>query len=155
MCKLMESIIRDHIMEFFFQNSYFSNKQYGFIKRRSTVLQLLKIMDDWTAQLDSGGQVDVVFCQGIWHCPPPKSTTQNKDKDIDLLFWITDILCNRKQCVVLNGEKSTWFSVLSGIPQGCILGPLLYRSQAAAIVRSRACARTICIVCAWHPLTSV
>jgi len=59
-CKLMESIIRDHIIEFFFQNSYYSNKQYGFIKGRSTVLQLLKIMDDcWTAQLDSGGQVDV------------------------------------------------------------------------------------------------
>jgi len=57
----MESIIRDHIMEFFFQNSYFSNKQYGFIKGRFTVLQLLKIMDDWTAQLDSGGQVDVVY----------------------------------------------------------------------------------------------
>ena len=35
------------------QNSYFSNKQY--------VLQLLKIMDDWTAQLDSGGQVDVIY----------------------------------------------------------------------------------------------
>jgi len=58
-----ESIIRDHIMEieFFFQNSYFSNKQYGFIKGRSTVLRLVKIMDDWTAQLDSGGQVDVVY----------------------------------------------------------------------------------------------
>jgi len=50
-CKLMESIIRDHIMNFFFENSYFSNKQYGFIKGRSTVLQLLKIMDDWTTQL--------------------------------------------------------------------------------------------------------
>jgi len=46
---------------FFFQNSYFSNKQYGFVKGRSTVLQLLKIMDDWTAQLDSGGQVDIVY----------------------------------------------------------------------------------------------
>jgi len=59
--KLMESIIRNHITEFFFQNSYFSNKQYGFIKGRSTVLQLLKIMDNWTAQLDSGGQVDVIY----------------------------------------------------------------------------------------------
>ena len=60
-CKLMESIIRHHIMNFFFENSYFSNKQYGFIKGRSTVLQLLKIMDDWTTQLDSGGQIDVIY----------------------------------------------------------------------------------------------
>jgi len=47
----MESIIRDHIMEFFFQNSYFSNKQYGFIKGRSTYCSATfkEIMDDWTA----------------------------------------------------------------------------------------------------------
>jgi len=44
----MESIIRDHILEFFLQNSYFREKHYG----RSTVLQILKIMDDWTAQVD-------------------------------------------------------------------------------------------------------
>ena len=45
-----------------YENSYFSNKQYGFIKGRSTVLQLLKIMDDWTtSQLDSGGQIDVIY----------------------------------------------------------------------------------------------
>ena len=36
-CKLMESIIRDNIMEFFFQNSQFSNKPFGFIKGISTV----------------------------------------------------------------------------------------------------------------------
>jgi len=41
--------------------SYFSDKQYGFIKGRSTVLQLLKIMDDWTTQLDYGGQIDVIY----------------------------------------------------------------------------------------------
>ena len=53
-CKLMASIIRDYIVHFFFENSYFSNKQYGFIKGRFTVLQHLKIMNDWTTELDSG-----------------------------------------------------------------------------------------------------
>jgi len=40
---------------------FFSNSQYGFIKGRSTVLQLLKIMDDWTYNLDKGKQIDVIY----------------------------------------------------------------------------------------------
>ena len=57
----MESIIRDSIIEYFFANRFFSDKQYGFIKGRSTTLQLLRIMDDWTEFLDSGGQIDVIY----------------------------------------------------------------------------------------------
>jgi len=40
---------------------FFGNKHYGFIPGRSTVLQLLKIRDDWTLQLDSGTQVDIIY----------------------------------------------------------------------------------------------
>ena len=57
----MESIIRDFIVDYFLSNGFFSNSQYGFIKRRSTVLQLLKIMDDWTYNLDQGKQIDVIY----------------------------------------------------------------------------------------------
>ena len=57
----MESMIRNHIMDFFFSNNYFSNNQYGFIKGRSTVLQLLCIMDDWTNKLESGAQIDTIY----------------------------------------------------------------------------------------------
>ena len=39
-CKVMESIIRDHVMQYFLDNNFFSSKQYGFLKGRSTVLQL-------------------------------------------------------------------------------------------------------------------
>jgi len=45
-CKVMESIIRAHIMDFFFQNNYFSKNQFGFFKGRPTSLQLLRIMDE-------------------------------------------------------------------------------------------------------------
>jgi len=48
-------------MDFFFTNNFFSNKQFRFIKGRSTVLQLLQILDDWTLQLDSGKQIDVIY----------------------------------------------------------------------------------------------
>ena len=57
----MESIIRDKVMEHFLATGYFSDKQYGFIKGRSTVLQLLKILDDWTYNYDLGNQIDVVY----------------------------------------------------------------------------------------------
>ena len=46
-------------MEHFLATGYFSDKQYGFIKGRSTVLQLLKILDDWTYNYDLGNQIDV------------------------------------------------------------------------------------------------
>jgi len=42
------------------------------------------------------------------------------------VIWITDLLCNRKQCLVLNEERSSWSKVMSGIPQGSIFGPLLF-----------------------------
>jgi len=57
----MESIIRNFIVDYFVSNGFFSNSQYGFIKGRSTVLQLLKIMDNWTHNLDEGKQVDVIY----------------------------------------------------------------------------------------------
>jgi len=44
-----------------------------------------------------------------------------------LIAWIQDFLCNRKQSIRVNCEFSTWFDVLSGIPQGSILGPLLFQ----------------------------
>jgi len=43
------------------QNLFFSNKQFGFLKWHSTVLQLLQIVDDWTPKLELGGRTDVIY----------------------------------------------------------------------------------------------
>ena len=59
-CKIAESLIRDHIMIHFI--SYlFSSKQSCFINGRSTVLLLLHVLDTWVKNLDEGGQIDVIY----------------------------------------------------------------------------------------------
>ena len=64
-CKIMESIVRDIIMDNFLSSDFFSDNQYGYIKGRSTVIQLLKIMDEWTYNLDRGIQIDVIYTRVV------------------------------------------------------------------------------------------
>ena len=61
-CKLMEYLIRDALVDYMKKNSFFSSKQFGFLIGRSTVLQLLRVLDKWTEILDMGGCVDVIYC---------------------------------------------------------------------------------------------
>ena len=131
-CKIMESIIiRDIIMEHFLATDYFSNKQYGFIRGRSTALQLLRILDDWIFNLDSGKQIDVIYTdfEKAFDKIPHNDLLyklQASALNNNLISWIQDFLNNRTQFVTVNGQYSKLFKVLSGIPQGSVLGPILF-----------------------------
>ena len=60
-CKILETLVRDHILEHLLRNDLLSKHQYDFLPKRSTSLQLLKAMDDWTACLECGEEVDIIY----------------------------------------------------------------------------------------------
>ena len=86
-------------------------------------------MDEWTTKLDSGAQVDAIytdFARAFDMALHRRLLYKLKSYNLNdkLLAWIHNLLCDRKQSVRVNGEFSTWFKVLSGIPEGSILGRL-------------------------------
>ena len=78
-CKFMESFIRDSMLNYLKANDILSNEQFGFLRRRSTVLQLFKVVDKWTEILDKGGVIDVIYCdfQKAFDTVPHKGQIEN------------------------------------------------------------------------------
>ena len=128
------------MFNFFRQNDYITPFQSGFVRKDSTVNQLLSIYHSFCLALDEGKEVRVVFCDiskafdRVWH---EGLLFKLKESGISgsLLIWLTDYLDERKQCVVLSGSKSETVTISAGVPQGLILGPLLFLIYINDIVR--------------------
>ena len=131
LCKMLESFIRDAIVSHMTDLNLYSPCQHGFRRNRSCVTNLLEVMETITDHLDDGSPVDMLyldFRKAFDAVPHQRLLTKLKSYGVtDNVFnWVKDFLSNRTQCVRVDNAYSDRADVLSGIPQGSILGPVLF-----------------------------
>ena len=130
-CKVMERIINNEILRYLFDRRLITRQQHGFIKRKSVSSNLLECLEDWTLNLQAKCVTDVIyfdFRKAFDTVCHSKLLVKLHSYGIsgNLLAWIEAFLCGRTQSVRIDQKISAATSVISGVPQGSVLGPTLF-----------------------------
>ena len=130
-CKLLEHIIHSHFMSHHKQHKILCDNQHGFRKFRSCESQLIAVVDDLARNIDVGNQTDLILLDfskafdKVNHKSLLKKVRHYGMRN-HVYNWLESFLTNRSQQVQIDGSLSEPADVLSGVPQGTVLGPLLF-----------------------------
>ena len=102
--KLLETLIRDNMVEFLAKHKLINTSQHGFLKARSYITNLLCFLEEITKWVDDGSPVDGNYVSN----------------------WRETSLTYRRQRIMVDDEISKWKSVVSGLPHGSVLGPIIF-----------------------------
>ena len=113
------------------RNKLLEDDQHGFTRNKSCLTNLLGPLEDITTCLDNGEGVDMVFLdyrKAFDSVPHRRLIHKISRYGFGETFtrWITDLLSRRTQTIYLRGNSSQPSEVLSGVPQGSVIGPLLF-----------------------------
>ena len=130
-CKVMESIIVSQMLIYLRKYNLLTKEQYGFLSRRSTCTQLIDTLHTWSEAINKRQRVDSVYID-FSKAFDTVSHTKLLLKlnaygfEYEILNWIASFLQGRSQIVCVEFETSSPEKVISGVPQGSVLGPLLF-----------------------------
>ncbi len=131
MSKANESIMRDVLIEHLKGNKIISPNQHGFQSGRSTVTQLLVCMHDWVEAIDKNKVIDIIYIDiakafdSVSH-RKLLLVMESMSFHPQIVNWVKDYLSERCQYVEIEGEASQVNSITSGVPQGSLIGPVLF-----------------------------
>ena len=130
-CKLLEHVVHSNIMSHLEKNNALNDAQHGFRKKRSCVSQLITTLHDFATCLNNKEQIDAVildFSKAFDKVDHEGLLLKLEHYGIrnSLLNWSRSFLLERKQKVLVDGKASSPTSVMSGVPQGTVMGTLFF-----------------------------